>query len=172
MDEVVIEIYREGRWHKAAEFSPYGKDYHSGYRVGGRLSYDIDYVLSCMEEDRIVDRVGCLYPVNFNLYSGMSWPAFLLDLLPTGAAREAWLKSLGLRDDESSWWQLLRLATGNPPGNLRIAGAAVENFIEHPGFDRQEIIEKNVNFIEYAETNGALVAGASDVQGQARMALV
>lgn len=60
----------------------------------------------------------------------------------------------------------MRFATGNPPGNLRIAGAAEEAVVDHPGFERQEIIEKNVDFIEYAEANGALVAGASDVQGQ------
>ncbi|OEU62725.1 MAG: hypothetical protein BA870_12555 [Desulfuromonadales bacterium C00003094] len=167
MDEVVIEIYSKGRWHKAAQFSLYGKDYGSGFHAKGSLSYGFDYVLPRMEENRIVDRVGCLYPINFDLYSSENWPAFLLDLLPTGAARDTWLKSLGLRDDESSWWQLLRFATGNPPGNLRIAGAAVETPIEHPGFDKQEIVEKNVDFIEYAEANGALVAGASDVQGQA-----
>ncbi|MDF1579982.1 MAG: HipA domain-containing protein [Desulfuromonadales bacterium] len=131
-----------------------------------RLLYDVDYVLSRMEEDRIVDRVGCRYPINFDSYEGGSWPAFLLDLLPTGAARDAWLKMLGIKDDASSWWQLLRFATGNPPGNLRIAGAAVEPK-EHPGFEKKKIVEKNVDFIEYAEANGALVAGASDVQGQA-----
>ncbi len=61
----------------------------------------------------------------------------------------------------------MRFATGNAPGNLRIAGAAEETFDDHPGFERHEIIEKNVDFIEYAEACGALVAGASDVQGQA-----
>lgn len=166
MGEVVIEIFSEGRWQKAAEFSLYGKNYSAGYRAGGRLSYDLDYVLPRME-DRIVDRVGCLYPVNFDLYSDKNWPAFLLDLVPTGYARQAWLKSLGLKDDDSAWWQLLRHAAGNPPGNLRIAGAAVKNPVRHPGFDRQDILEKNVDFIEYAEVNGALVAGATDVQGQA-----
>jgi serine/threonine-protein kinase HipA len=167
MGEVAIEIFTEGRWRKAAVFSLYGNDFSAGYHAGGALSYDIDYVLPRLGENRIVDRVGCLYPINFDLYSSESWPAFLLDLLPTGAAREAWLKMLKLSDDNSAWWQLLRFAAGNPPGNLRIAGAAEENFIDHPGFTRQEVIEKNVDFIEYAEASGALVAGASDVQGQA-----
>ena len=167
MGEVVIEIFTEGQWRKAAVFSLYGDNFNAGYHAGGGLSYDIDYVLPRLEDDRIVDRVGCLYPINFDLYSSESWPAFLLDLLPTGAARDAWLKLLKLADDDSSWWQLLRFAAGNPPGNLRISGAADEVFIDHPGFNRQEIIEKNVDFIEYAEANGAQVSGASDVQGQA-----
>ena len=89
MDTVTIEIYNDGQWHKAAEFSLYGKDYSSGYRASGNLSYDIDYVLPRMEEDRTVDRVGCHYPINFELYTEEHWPAFLLDLLPTGAARDA-----------------------------------------------------------------------------------
>jgi len=168
MKEVVIEIFIAGQWHKAAVFAVYGEDfYYSGYHAAGCLSYDVDYVLSHMENQRLVDRVGCLYPINFELYTSDSWPAFLLDLLPTGAARASWLKMLGLADNDLSWWDLLRFATGNPPGNLRIAGAAVERREAHPGFDKQDIIEKNVDFIEYAEANGALVAGASDVQGQA-----
>jgi serine/threonine-protein kinase HipA len=167
MDEVIIEIFSEGRWQKAAEFSLYQKNYGAGYRASGRLNYDLDYVLPRIGEERIVDRVGCLYPVNFDLYSDENWPAFLLDLVPTGYARQVWLKSLRLQDDDSAWWQLLRHAAGNPPGNLRIAGAGVKTPICHPGFDRQDIIEKNVNFIEYAEANGALVAGATDIQGQA-----
>ncbi|ABA87762.1 HipA-related protein kinase, putative [Syntrophotalea carbinolica DSM 2380] len=166
MDEVSVEMYVKGEWRKVADFGVYGKNYGAGYHSKCHLSYDIDYVLSRMEEDRIVDRVGCRYPINFDLYEADSWPAFLLDLLPTGAAREAWLKMLGIRDDTSSWWQLLRFATGNPPGNLRIAGAAVKAKA-HPGFEKKMVIEKNVDFIEYAEANGALVAGASDVQGQA-----
>jgi serine/threonine-protein kinase HipA len=166
MDEVIIEMYVEGKWRKVADFGVYGKNYGAGYHAKCRLSYDFDYVLARMAEDRIVDRVGCRYPINFDSYEGNSWPAFLLDLLPTGAARGAWLKTLGIRDDASSWWQLLRFATGNPPGNLRIAGASVEAK-EHSGFEKEKIIEKNVDFIEYAEANGALVAGASDVQGQA-----
>ncbi|MFK5927274.1 MAG: HipA domain-containing protein [Desulfuromusa sp.] len=167
MGEVTVEIYIKGQWHKAAEFSLYGKDFGLGYHAQGRLSYDIDYAISHISENRTVDRVGCLFPINFDLYSGKDWPAFLLDLLPTGAARDAWLKVLNLRDDESSWWQLLRFAAGSPPGNLRIAGGADRTQIAHSGFEKQKIIEKNVDFIEYAEANGALVAGASDVQGQA-----
>lgn len=167
MDEVTIEIFSAGQWRKAAQFGLYGGNYSAGYLAGGRLTYDLDYVFPRIGEDRIVDRVGCLYPVNFELYRGESWPAFLLDLVPTGYARQIWLKSLGLKDDDSAWWQLLHHAAGNPPGNLRIAGAGIKTPVRHFGFDRQDVIEKNVDFIEYAEANGALVAGATDVQGQA-----
>ncbi len=166
MDEVVIEKYVEGEWRKVADFGIYAKNDSAGYHARCRLSYDIDYVLSRMHHDRVVDRVGCRYPINFDNYESDSWPAFVLDLLPTGAAREAWLKMLGIRGDDSSWWQLLKRATGSPPGDLRIAGAAVEPE-QHAGFEKKEIIEKNVDFIEYAEARGALVAGATDVQGQA-----
>ncbi len=165
MNEVIIEIYKDGKWVKAAEFGVYGDNYLAGYRARGRLAYDIDYALSRIQDERIVDRVGFRYPVNFDSYDSKGWPAFLLDIVPTGAARIAWLKLLSLRDDDSSWWQLLRCAAGNPPGNLRIAGAAVDFQKGHPGFDKRDIIDKNVDFVEYAEANGALVAGATDVQG-------
>ncbi len=103
MDLVTIEIYSGGQWHKAANFTLYGKGYSAGYHTGGSLSYDIDYVLPRMEENRTVDRVGCLYHINFELHNSENWPAFLLDILPTGAAKEAWLKKLRVRDDETAW---------------------------------------------------------------------
>jgi hypothetical protein len=52
MGEVVIELFREGQWRKAAAFSLYGANFSAGYRAKGGLSYDIDYALSCMDADR------------------------------------------------------------------------------------------------------------------------
>lgn len=156
MKEVVIEIYHGGHWHEVATFVD-----------SGTLNYNIDYVLAHMDADRLVDRVGVNYPVNFADFKRTGWPAFLLDLLPAGPARAAWVERLNLKDDESADWPLLCFAAGCPPGNLRIASAAMPELIKHPGFERDEIIDRNIDFIEYAEANGALIAGASSVQGQA-----
>ena len=156
MDQIVIEIFHGGQWHQAAT-----------YQNKASLSYDIDYVLVHMDKDLPIARVGLNYPINFTDYQDTGWPAFLLDLMPAGAAREAWLKRIGLKDDESANWSLLCFAAGYPPGNLRIASSINRERIEHPGFLREEIVERNIDFIDYAEASGAIIAGASSVQGQA-----
>ncbi len=154
MDQVTIEIFHGGRWHPAAT-----------YQNGASLSYDIDYALAHMDADLPLTRVGMNYPINFTDYQENGWPAFLLDLLPAGAARDAWVKRIGLKDNETADWPLLCFAAGNSPGNLRIASSAIKPDGNHPGFTREEIIERNIDFIDYAEAHGAITGGASSVQG-------
>lgn len=156
MNQITIEIFHGGRWHLAAT-----------YQSGASLSYDIDYALAHMDADLPLMRVGMNYPINFTDYQENGWPAFLLDLLPAGAARDAWVKRIGLKDDETADWPLLCFAAGNSPGNLRIASSVIERNSDHPGFTREEIVERNIDFIDYAEAQGAIIAGASSVQGQA-----
>ncbi|WP_321532779.1 HipA domain-containing protein [uncultured Desulfuromonas sp.] len=164
-----IEMFRNNKWTKVAtvEFAPDWE--RNGYRGATTLAYDIDYAVPLYENDTELDRVGCRYPVNFDNNTAPHWPAFLLDMVPTGPARTYWLNQLALSDDSpSSWLPLLKWGAGSPPGNLRVADTEQnEPRSDHPGFSRDEIIEKNADFIEYAESCGAIVSGASDVQGQA-----
>ncbi len=159
MEEVTIEIHHNGAWYRAAQ-----------YRRDRFLNYDIDYAVQFMDENHPMARVGLDFNINFEEYSRDSWPAFFFDIIPAGAARAAWLKRNGLADSEDAEtdWTLLCFAANYHPGNIRIS-SAVDRFemVEHPGFTREEIIERNESFIEYAEANGAIVAGASSVQGQA-----
>lgn len=159
MNEITIEIHHNGIWHQAAR-----------YRRDRFLTYDIDYVVRFMDENHPMARVGLGFDISFEEHSRTGWPAFLFDMIPGGPARSAWLKQHGQvdRGDADTEWTLLCFAASYPPGNLRIA-SAVERFemVVHPGFKRQEIIERNVDFIDYAEANGAIVAGASSVLGQA-----
>lgn len=167
---ITIEIYDRGRWVKAAEVRFSEKVHRTAYRSDSVLSYDIDYVVPLIGHDSGYNRVGCQYEVNFADYPNNCWPAFLLDLVPTGPARDYWLKRLQLKeDDASSWYYLLKEGAGSPPGNMRIAEATQVDYpaIQHKGFEKAEIIEKNADFIEYAESCGAAVSGATDVQGQA-----
>lgn len=158
MKEVAIEIHHNGAWHQAAQ-----------YRRNQCLTYDIDYVVRFMDENHPMARVGLDFDINFEEHSRDQWPPFFFDIIPAGAARAAWLKRQGLADSEDAEtdWTLLCFAANFSPGNIRIA-SAVERFTltAHPGFTREEIIERNIEFIDYAEANGAIVAGASSVQGQ------
>lgn len=161
-----IEIFLAGRWQLAGAFSPDEKSIDRGIACGGTYEYDVAYTVEQLE-NLPSHRVSLCYPVSFELFRSTRWPAFLLDIMPSGAGRRVWLRRLGLTDGAGADWELLRNGAGNPPGNIRIAGAALPPGPPHPGFSRDEIVEKNADFIEYAEERGAVVTGATDVQGDA-----
>lgn len=147
-------------------FTPDRSSLERGIAGGGVFEYDIDYVLDHATGEN-APGVALRYPVTFELYRSGRWPAFLLDIMPTGAGRRVWLRRLDLRDGAKADWELLVKGAGNPPGSIRVAEAVIPPAGPHPGFTREEIVEKSADFIEYAEARGAVVAGATDVQGDA-----
>lgn len=161
-----LQIYIDGKWTTAGTFESGQKDATRGIAGGGWFEYDANFVLAHLD-DSPACRAGLCYPVNFELYKSDRWPAFLLDILPSGAGRRVWLRRLGLTDNGTADWQLLLNGAGNPPGNLRVAEAVIPPAGPHPGFTKEEIVEKRADFIEYAEARGAVVAGATDVAGDA-----
>ncbi len=163
-----IEIFMDGRWITAAVFEPQERALDLGIGGGGWLQYDIDYAVAHLGE-----RAAELIPglkVGFELFPYEQWPPVLVDLLPGGAGRRAWLRRMQVeRDGPQMDWSLLVKAAGTPPGNLRIAEAVPSPPPDHfrMGFPRRGIIEQGERFLDYAEERGAYVAGASSVQGEA-----
>ena len=117
-----VEIFLDGRWLKAGFFEPDASQLNLGVGGSGRFDYDIDYAVKYIGQSYC--QVGVRYPVNFELYRESTWPAFFLDLLPSGAGRRVWIKRLGLVDNESADWYLLLNGAGNPPGHLRVREAS------------------------------------------------
>ena len=168
-----IQIFLGGAWINAGEYDLPDSSITRGIDGAGYFEYDPDYVLSNLSADQPTRRVGIRYPVNFDLYSEVSWPSFLLDILPSGAGRRVWTRRLDIPDNQSSDWKLLLNGAGNPPGNIRVLEAARPLLpLSHPGFSKADIISKQADFIEYAESMGAVVAGASGVAGDAPKFLV
>lgn len=158
-----IQIFIGGKWITAGEFDPVGSSHESG----GYFEYDGDYGINYIPIETPSLRVGLKYPVNFGLYQENRWFAFLLDILPSGAGRRVWAKRLGITQNYSSDLQMLLNGAGNAPGNIRVLEAAIPPVKSHPGFKREEVVAKSADFIEYAEAQGAVVAGATDVAGDA-----
>lgn len=164
-----IEIFHQNKWHLAATFSLLGDTaWEQGYRAPGLLAYDIEYAASHINQSGITAISAC-YPVDFAITKTATWPAFLLDLLPSGAGRRALLHLLNQPEQGPKLdWQLLMQGAGNPPGNLRIKQAAeLLDHDQHPGFNKADIIERAEMFIEYARGHGASVSGSTGVQGDA-----
>lgn len=165
--EVTLQTYLDGEWRTAGVFNPDDRGIAKGIAASGTFEYDLEYTLAQID-DLPHMRVGLRYPVKFELYRSSRWPAFLLDIIPSGAGRRVWLRRLGFPDDgPAAEWELLRNGSGNPPGNIRIAEAVIPPGPPHPGFSKEEVVDKSADFIEYAEEHGAVVAGATDVQGDA-----
>ncbi len=164
-----IEIYSEGMWRKAASFTLQSEaEIGRGVKGAGFFEYDVDYAAEYLN-DRSIHAVSCLLPVDFEFRRMTVWPSFLLDILPSGANRDYFLKELALPNTPAADWNLLLKGGGNPPGNIRIAQAAA-NFPTaefHHGFSYEEIIDRAEYFIEYAKENNAPVAGSSGAQGDA-----
>lgn len=164
-----IEIFYQNDWHLAATFTLLGETaWEQGYRAPGLLAYDIEYAIHHINQSGVTAVSAC-YPVDFALIKTATWPAFLLDLLPSGAGRRAILNFLNQTEQgPKSDWQLLMQGAGNPPGNCRIKQAAeLLNHDQHPGFDQSEIVERAEMFIEYARGHGAPVSGSTGIQGDA-----
>lgn len=167
--KVDIEIFHHDKWHLAATFSLLEDiAWKKGYAAPGLLTYDTQYAVDHINQFGIT-AISVCYPVDFALIKTQAWPAFLLDLLPSGAGRRAILHLLNQADlGPQSDWNLLLKGAGNPPGNLRIKQAAqLFEQSPHPGFEKSEIITRAENFIEYARGHGAPVSGSSGVQGDA-----
>ena len=163
-----IQIFLDDRWQTAAVFEPNAQTLDRGVAGGGLLQYDVDYAATYLD-----DRAAELIPglrVGFELFRFEQWPPFLVDLLPGGAGRRAWLRRLQAKNDGPHMdWHLLTKGAGAPPGNLRITEAVLTPPLDHfkIGFPRVDIMEQRERFLDYAEERGAHVAGASSVQGEA-----
>lgn len=176
MNTIILQIFHAKRWHDAIELRVASPD--QGYFGDIQFAYLSHY--ACEFLNVPIAAGSCRYPVNYEALQESRWPAFLLDILPSGAGRTHWLRTLGLREGAGADWQLLLHGAGNPPGHLRIAGTEDRRALmvptvdgslianrDHPGFARTDILDRQQDFIEYAVQNGAQVAGGSDVQGVA-----
>ena len=170
-----IEIFHHNQWHIAAYFDSHHSVETAGYQSAGYLSYDVRYAADYFESG-IATAISCCYPTSFELWHTEAWPAFLLDILPSGAGRRHWLNQLQLKDGASADWQLLLQGAGNPIGNIRIQEAvqassndtsAEIKHQEHQGFNYEEVLKRRDSFIEYAYEHGAPVFGSSGAQGDA-----
>ena len=81
-----IEIYLDGGWRTAGELRV--DDPARGMHSAASFDYDFDFL------DRYAHRLGardvhavsCRYGLGYQAYRQESWPAFLLDVVPSGAA--------------------------------------------------------------------------------------
>jgi serine/threonine-protein kinase HipA len=168
-----IQINHSGQWLAIARFTPYPDKLTLGYAgCGGVLEYDAQYVTDfLMGGDKLpFPRVSLPFPIDFLAVRHDRWPAFLLDLVPTGAGRRDWLDRLGLKENPRADWTLLTSGARHPVGWLRVVpGDGEQEQLDtgnSVGFTKTDVAAREQDFLEYMIEQGASVAGSSDVQGE------
>lgn len=168
-----IEIHVDGNWKQIGSWIPLAGSEARGIAGAGRWSYDMDWVL---------DHLGCPWakvslalPLTLDSIALPHWPAFLLDLLPAGPARDRWLSLLGIGNGPAADWPLLLHAGRAPVGNLRLAHARQWNPEFVRGFTKWEVLEHAGHFLEFMREAQQIQFGArndspysaADTQGAA-----
>jgi serine/threonine-protein kinase HipA len=157
-----FEIYVNGIWHPCATVTLIDAA-RTSRRGAVRVQYDVDYALEHLGA-RDHRALSVHAPVDLATRTLPHWPSFLIDLLPQGAARKRLER---LTDAPLSEWTLLERGAVNPVGNLRVAPRERRARASHPGFELREMIARGDTFVDFATEMGAMVAGATDTQGEA-----
>jgi serine/threonine-protein kinase HipA len=138
-----------------------------GYEGPARFDYAFDYIDEAVLDARDARAVSYRYPVGYGSIDEPRWPAFVLDVIPSGAGRRYWERRLRVQNTSASDFRVLRAGAAHPPGNIRIAEAVASEppLQQHRGFHRSEVLRRGEDFIEYAFRSGAPVSGSTDAGG-------
>lgn len=173
---LTIQIFLQGSWHDAAKLTLNQPALGRGGSV--RLSYEFDYALQWFDRDD-EHACGMTLPVTLMIpHDAASWFGFLDDIMPAGAARRHWINLLGLGNLAAARQdvELLRHGTIAPVGNLRIKEALPElpagSRLKARRFSVADVVERNTDFLEYAQQMGAASGGATGAGGEAPKLLI
>ncbi|WP_240648121.1 type II toxin-antitoxin system HipA family toxin [Pararobbsia silviterrae] len=161
--DCTLQIFLDDRWIDCAEIEQDGALFHWNYPV----HYAIEHTHA---------PVSLVEPVDIDIRSARTLPAFLYDLVPQGAGRRFLLGELKLADGPDADFALIRAGAFNPVGRLRVA-EAVRYFDAHvtrhpdarglPGLTIDDIVMRSEAFKERMFLHGMLGTGTTGVQGAA-----
>ncbi|WP_244165851.1 type II toxin-antitoxin system HipA family toxin [Pseudomonas abietaniphila] len=167
---LTLQLYTSGSWRDVMHLE-FEKP-ELGQNSPCSFAYDQHYLVDHLNAlgSSTGQSVSARIPLSWDLYRTPGLPAFLLDILPAGAARRFLLARLAIpeRNHTSADLILLERCTPAPVGHLRIKESlealATGNSI---GFDRNEVVTRDSRFLEYAYEQGAAVGGATGAGGEA-----
>ncbi len=174
---LTIQLFNDGQWRDAAVLDiPEPKAGRLGLAT---LSYHPQsYALEFMGRD---DQQACSLALPVDLmqtYRSKPWFGFLDDIMPAGASRRYWVNYLGIGNLPSleQDYQLLAKGTIAPVGNMRIKESLPPKVngsqLTQMRFSLQDVVERNTDFLEYAQAMGAASGGATGAGGEAPKLLV
>lgn len=170
MDRLTVQLYVGNQWRDAAQLS--FANAQQGLRAGCTLGYLPHYLVDCLDKEQscLAWALSANLPLNWDAYSDASVWAALQDIIPAGAARRFLEQRYGqlCPADMAMDVFLLSQCTPAPVGHLRIK-EAFELVASAPslGFSREEVVQRDNRFLEYAYEQGAAIGGATGAGGEA-----
>jgi serine/threonine-protein kinase HipA len=168
---LTLQIHFGRVWHDAAEISL--QDPERGVHGPSRLRYATDYAVEWMFHDER-HAASLVLPVELMLtHESPRWFGFLEDIMPAGASRRFWVDFLGIHHLSTGRQDAELLARGTiaPVGNLRIKEAVPDNSLRDSLGERRfpvkSVVERDIDFLEYAQQMGAASGGATGAGGEA-----
>lgn len=173
---LTIQIFVDSEWQDAALLDV--KEPRKGRESLSLLAYDFDYALRYLDRN---DLAGCslAYPVMLiGSHRAQPWFGFLDDIMPAGASRRYWITQLGLQGKSTAEQDYLLLKSGTiaPVGNMRIKESLpslpASSQLHNQRFPAEWVIERDSDFLEYAQQMGAASGGATGAGGEAPKLLI
>ncbi|MFC3114725.1 type II toxin-antitoxin system HipA family toxin [Cellvibrio fontiphilus] len=175
--KLTLQTYLGGQWRDAAQLTLTNPEQgHSGESLLGY--HPQAYALEHLGRD---DTAACSLRLPVDLmqtYRAKPWFSFLDDIIPAGASRRYWVNHLGIGhlSPNQQDAQLLARGTIAPVGNLRIKEALpvmpAGSQLAQLRFALADVVERQSDFLEYAQAMGAASGGATGAGGEAPKLLV
>lgn len=170
MLKLTLQLFTEGKWQDAMLLT--FDTPQEGFESRCSFGYDQCYLVDHLDDltTPFVKSVSVRFPLLWEACRTQGAPAFLHDIAPAGAAKRFLLAHLGQDkpDDISADLFLLMRSTPAPIGHMRIKESVAAMDSRPPmGFTRQEVIQRDNSFLEYAYEQGAAIGGATGAGGEA-----
>lgn len=170
MFQLTLQLYSDGQWQDAMTLL--FPEPEKGFDGPCRFGYKQAYLLQNLDliDSPFMKSVSARVPFGWDAHNVKKAPAFLHDIAPGGAARKILIKQIGREKPEGLSIDLFLLgrSTPAPIGHLRIKESFERLDTLAPlGFARQDVIDRDNRFLEYAHEQGAAIGGATGAGGEA-----
>ncbi|WP_354623046.1 HipA domain-containing protein [Psychromonas sp. MME2] len=177
-DELTIQAFLDREWVDIAKLS--FRNTNGVLFKGTQLEYDFDHtILNPNSDDHRAVSINHPVIMMEKYIDANGLLTFIDDIIPSGSSRDFLVRHLGILDHsiDAQHFILLSTSTNAPIGNLRIkesllhnSGGDEESVGQH--FTIEHVIDKSVDFLEYAQERGAACGGATGAGGAAPKLLV
>ena len=176
MEKLTIQALVDFEWLDIANLTLL--EPNQGFGSACTLEYQLDYAIQHLE---LRDEHACslILPIQLIIqHEASHWFGFLEDIVPAGAARRYWIKFLQLQHISKQQQDTILLKKGSiaPVGNLRIKESIPvkpdNSTLQQRRFSIADVINRNADFLEYAQQMGAISGGATGAGGEAPKLLI
>ncbi|WP_397453651.1 type II toxin-antitoxin system HipA family toxin [Pseudomonas sp. NA-150] len=173
MAAITLQIHSDGQWHDAVEVSFDSPE--NGLRSRCSTHYRVGYLVDQFDKLGTVKSpaISVNLPLGWDIQRG-SAPAFLHDIISSGAARRHILAQEAVPPGMSIDHMLLQRFATAPIGHMRIKSAAeaVCAQVKVTGFSREDVLQRGMGFLDLARGSGLAINGALGASGEAPKMLI